>query len=118
LKYIYLTLAFFFLGLAIFGVALPVLPTTPFLLLASFFFAKGSKRFHQWFMKSWIYKKYLTDYLQKGGMSKATKLKILLISTPLMITAIFLAPIWHAQVAIIGAIVVKYWYFLFRIKSL
>jgi len=55
IKIVYLFLAFFFLALGIVGIALPVLPTTPFLLLASYFFAKGSDRFNRWFMSTDIY---------------------------------------------------------------
>lgn len=55
IKIVYLFLAFFFLALGIVGIALPVLPTTPFLLLASYFFTKGSDRFNRWFMSTNIY---------------------------------------------------------------
>ncbi|HIT43929.1 TPA: DUF454 family protein, partial [Candidatus Avacholeplasma faecigallinarum] len=46
MRIIYCILGFITLGLGIIGVVLPIIPTVPFLLLTSFFFSKGSKRFN------------------------------------------------------------------------
>lgn len=48
MRIIFFTLGWTFFALGLIGVFLPVLPTTPFMLLALFMFAKSSKRFHDW----------------------------------------------------------------------
>lgn len=115
-KIMSLILAFLFLGLGVIGVVLPILPTTPFLLLASFFFAKGSDRFHRWFMNTGLYKKYIKDFVETRSMTIGTKVKTLLFSTTLLVIAFLIVPIIHARIFIIVVMLVKYWYFIFRIK--
>ncbi|NLP36774.1 MAG: DUF454 domain-containing protein [Firmicutes bacterium] len=44
---------------------LPVLPTTPFLLLSFFFFTRSSRRWQQWFVRTKIYNKYLKTYFSR-----------------------------------------------------
>ena len=63
---IYTALAFLFLGIGAVGVVVPVLPTTPLLLAAAFFFAKGSVRFHDWFLSTGLYKKHLESFAEIG----------------------------------------------------
>ena len=59
MRILFICLGFIFVGIGAVGIVVPILPTTPFLLLASFFFAKGSKKFHDWFMSTKLYKKHL-----------------------------------------------------------
>lgn len=117
-KVIYLSLAFICTAIGAVGVVLPVLPTVPLLLLASFFFAKGSDRFHKWFLETKLYKNHLDSFVKSRGMTLKTKLCILLpVSAMLILTIIFLDNL-HARIFLVCLIIFKYVYFFTRIKTL
>ena len=59
MKAIYLILGLLSLGLGVVGIYLPILPTTPLLLLAAFCFARSSEKLDTWFKGTNMYKKYL-----------------------------------------------------------
>ena len=60
-------------GLAAAGVFLPLLPTTPFLLLAAACFARSSDRFYNALLSHRVFGPMITDYREKGGISARTK---------------------------------------------
>ena len=76
-KYLYIALGFIALGLGIIGIILPVLPTTPFLLVTSYCFAKGSDRFHNWFINTKVYKKHLESFVKERAMTLKEKVVLL-----------------------------------------
>ena len=65
------------LGLGIAGVFIPLLPTTPFLILAAACYARGSKKLHAWILQNRLFGKYLRDYLAGRGMPLRVKLVLL-----------------------------------------
>ena len=73
-----LLLAYFFVALAIIGVFLPVFPTVPFLLLAAWFSAKGSKRLNKWLYEHTKFGSALKNWEQQGAVSRRTKLMTIL----------------------------------------
>lgn len=67
-------------GLGIVGVFVPVLPTTPLLLLATFLFAKCSPRAHAWITNTKVYRTYVVPFKEAGGMPVGAKVRMLAIS--------------------------------------
>ncbi|RZI41753.1 DUF454 domain-containing protein [Herbaspirillum sp. HC18] len=60
--------------LAILGVFLPLLPTTPFLLLASACYVRGSERLHRWLLNNRLFGEYLRNIEEKRGMPRRGKI--------------------------------------------
>ena len=65
-------------GLAVVGAVLPLLPTTPFLLLASFCFYRGSPRIHAWLHRSAWFGPTLDDWQHSRGVRRSVKNRALL----------------------------------------
>lgn len=116
--HVHLALAFFFFALGAVGAALPVLPTTPFLLLAAYFFARGSPRFNAWFASTRLYKRYLERYATERGMTLRTKLVILFYASTMLILAFLAMKNVYGRAAIVLALAFKYYYFFFKIRTL
>ncbi len=79
---LYKPLGFFFLGLALLGVFLPVLPGTPFALLAAWFFARSSERWHQWLLQSDLFGPTLRSWERERCIP--CRVKVVAISTKLI----------------------------------
>ena len=65
-------------ALGVLGIFLTLLPTTPFLLLASACFARGSSRMHNWLQTNRVFGKYLRDYENGHGMPLRAKVSVLI----------------------------------------
>lgn len=100
-NYLCVVLGFLFLALGVIGMILPILPSTPFFLLATVLFAKGSTRFHQWFLSSKLYKKHVEHVIKNKAMTLQSKIKVLIMLGCFFIIGIIIAPIWHAKVVIL-----------------
>lgn len=83
-KILYIILGCIGLGGGAIGAVVPVLPSVPFLLLAAYCFARSSKRLHNWFTGTKLYKNNLESYAKGEGMTWKTKIRIMITVTVLM----------------------------------
>lgn len=72
-RYLLITLGWLAVVLATLGVVLPLLPTTPFLLLAAWCFARSSPRFHHWLLHRSVFGRYLRHWQQHRAMPPGAK---------------------------------------------
>ena len=101
------------------GVVLPILPTVPFFLVTVFCFANSSKKLHDWFVGTDIYKKTLESFVQKKGMTARTKAGIISSVTVLMGLGFFMMKDVPVGRVILAAVWVCHMiYFIFGVKTL
>jgi hypothetical protein len=77
-------------GLGIIGIFVPILPTTPFLLLAAACYMRSSERFYQWLINNRILGVYVRNYIEGRGMPVRIKVfTILLLWLTIALTIAF-----------------------------
>ena len=103
-------------ALGMVGVVLPILPTTPFILVAAFCFARSSTRLNNWFKGTKVYKHVLEGYVTKRSMTLRAKLTILIPVTVLLVIGfalmgrvpvgrLILAAVWIGHIIYFGFVV-------------
>ncbi|MEH7254823.1 DUF454 family protein [Neobacillus niacini] len=116
-KFLYIIIGFIALGLGVLGLILPVLPTTPLLLLASYCFVKGSKKFEHWFKGTKLYKRHLETFVKERSMTLKQKLTILLFADVMIAIPFFILDSYIVKVLLVLIVVYKYYYFINKIKT-
>jgi len=77
----------FFVGSGIIGIFIPLLPTTPFLLLAAVCYARSSKRFYNWLLNNRWFGIYIKNYLERKGVPLKVKIQTISILWITIITS-------------------------------
>lgn len=118
-KIFFITIGCIGLGLGALGAALPLLPTFPFLLLAAFCFGKSSERLHTWFIGTKLYKNNLESYVAGKGMTKRTKIRIMVTVTLLMsVGFIMMHAVPVGRIVLLCVWIFHLVYFIFGVKTL
>lgn len=106
-------------GLGALGVVLPILPTVPFLLLAACCFARSSKRLNNWFIGTKLYRNNLESYVNGKGMTRKTKVKIMVTVTALMtIGFVMMDQILIGRIVLVCVWAFHILYFVFGVKTI
>ena len=113
MRIFYLMIGFISVGLALLGVALPLLPP-PFLLLAIACFSRSSKRFEKWLYHTKLYQIYVVDFRETDAIARERKRKILISIYILMGISIFFAPLIWVKFAL-ATLTLFMTYYLFKV---
>jgi len=120
-KLLFVALGFVFLAFGVVGTVLPLVPATPFVLLAAICFGKSSDRLHTWFLSTRLYHKNLEPFVQRRHMTIKTKLTLLATVTFFMgisfIMMIILSAPTFARIVLVIIWLCHVLYFGFRVKT-
>lgn len=119
MRIFYISLGCISLALGAVGTVVPLLPAVPFLLLAAFCFGKSSERLHRWFTGTSLYKNNLETYVKGEGMTRKTKIRIMVIVTIIMaIGFIMVHQVAAGRIVLTVVWLCHLYYFIFRVKTL
>lgn len=105
-------------GLGFLGAILPLIPTTPFILLAAFCFARSSEKLNEWFKGTKLYKLVFESYMQRRSMTLKAKLTLLApISVLLAISFVLLESVPVMRVVVVAIWAAHLIYFGFAVKT-
>lgn len=103
--------------LGIVGLFLPLLPTTPFLLLASACYMRGSERMHQWLMNQRHLGPYLRSYQQGRGIPLRAKITALALMWTSLTVSMWVIPLpWVRVLLLVTGVAVTV--YLYRMRTL
>lgn len=109
LRLFWLTVGLVSLGLGIIGTVLPLLPTTPFLLLAAFAFARSSPKLANWLDSHPQFGPLIANWREHGAISRPAKIAavvVILLTSAISITLTFDGWIIAVQLAVLGIVAV------------
>ncbi|MEM7546369.1 MAG: YbaN family protein [Pseudomonadota bacterium] len=112
MRVFWLCLGFCCVGLALIGIALPLLPTVPFLLLAAFSFARSSERFHDWLVHHPTLGPPIMDWRASGAISRRAKwLATLSIGIAFSISLVLGLKLWvlGVQAMVLACVLIFIW---------
>lgn len=88
-RVLFFTLGLTFLGIGAIGIVLPVLPTTPFVIVSALCFGKSSERFERWISNNRYFGSYIGNYKTRKGVPLDVKIKSIIFLWVMLLVSIF-----------------------------
>ncbi|OHS77230.1 YbaN family protein [Staphylococcus sp. HMSC74F04] len=107
MRLILIVIGLIFTALGIAGTVLPLLPTTPFLLVAVFCFARSSDRFYNWLINQKIYKEYVENFYLHRGYTLQQKIKILISLYIVIGFSIYMVDVLAVRIGLIIMVIIQ-----------
>ena len=110
IRYLYITIGSISLAFGVLGIILPIIPTTPFLLLSSYCFVRSSKKLYSWLIHHKIFGSYLYHYVTYKAISKRAKTIAIAMIWISLSYCIYIVSIWYLKLMLfaIGSFVSMY----------
>lgn len=106
-----------FVAIGLIGIFLPLLPTTPFLLLAAYCFNRGSDKMRNWFENNKTIRAYIVNYREKKGMTLRAKMNSIFVLWFTIGVSAYLIENVYVRI-ILAIVVVSVTIHLLRIQSI
>lgn len=101
-KYLLISLGTLALALGVIGIFLPIMPTTPFLLLAAFCYLRSSHDLYQWLISRKVIGAYIYHYITYRAIPKKTKTFSLIFLWGTLSVSMLLLDIWYVRLILLG----------------
>jgi uncharacterized membrane protein YbaN (DUF454 family) len=106
-SFLYVAGGWICLGLAVIGAVLPLLPTTPFLLLASWCFYRGSPRIHAWLHRSRAFGPLLDDWEHYHGIRRGVKRRAFIMVVAVVASSMLYSSLpWWLRYVVLGLVAI------------
>jgi uncharacterized membrane protein YbaN (DUF454 family) len=110
-RLLFAALGSLFVLLGVLGIFLPVLPTTPFLLLAAACYARASRRIYRWLLQHRRFGPLIREWREHRSMPyRAKRTALLLIALSFGVSTVFFVPGWPAKLVMaVGGLLLAAW---------
>ena len=112
MQIIWLLLGLLCVGLGLIGIALPLIPTAPFLLLAAFFFARSSENLHNWLITHRTFGPMILDWQERGAVRPSAKrMATISVAVAFLVSILLGVPPWIllVQAVVLACVLIFIW---------
>ena len=114
-RLIFFIIASLALLIGVIGIVLPVIPTTPLLMVSCYFYSKSSNKFNIWLINTNLYKKYAKEFVDSRTLSLKRKVFLLSFASTMLLYPLITLNIFF-KIMIVFIYIYLYYYFIFKIR--